>query len=103
MPVQLYVLSPPAARQLSNLVAEVAEYSGEERSERVEHLLYKAFATIAALPGVGHLRPDLVAGPIFFYYANPYMVLYRKDIPIEIIAIFHGARDIASLMLSESE
>jgi plasmid stabilization system protein ParE len=103
MPVQLYVLSPRTAQQLEDLLDEVAEYSGEERSQRVEHLLYKAFATIAGVPGVGHLRPDLVAGPIFFYYANPYMVLYRKDIPIEIIAIFHGARDIASLMLTESE
>ena len=103
MPVRLYVLSPRAAQQIEDLLAEVAEYTGEERSLRVEQLLYTAFAAIAAQPGVGHLRPELVAGPVFFYYADPYMVLYRKDIPIQIVAIYHGARDIAALMLSNPE
>ena len=40
MPVRLYVLSPRAAQQIEDLLAEVAEYTGEERSLRVEQLLY---------------------------------------------------------------
>ncbi len=103
MDTPLYVLSPRAAQQVEDLLLEVAEFSGNERSERLEQSLYNAFAAIVAQPGVGHLRPDLVAGTVFFYYANPYMVLYRKDVPIQIVAIFHGARDIAALMLSEPE
>jgi plasmid stabilization system protein ParE len=47
---------------------------------------------------LGHLRPDLIAAPVYFLHAKPYQILYRKDIPIEIVAIYHGARDIAALM-----
>jgi plasmid stabilization system protein ParE len=84
-------------------LAHIAEYSGEERSRRVEDLLYAAFDTIADNPGLGHLRPDLVPGQLYFYYAQPYQVIYRKDIPMQIVAVFHGARDIAALIKRESE
>jgi plasmid stabilization system protein ParE len=48
MPPQLYVLSPRAAQQVEDLIFEVAEFSGEDRGQRVERLLYAAFTAIAA-------------------------------------------------------
>ncbi len=100
MPTPLYLLSPQAAKHVEDILAQIADYSGEERSRRTENLLYATFNSIAAQPGVGHLRPDLIVAPVYFFYVKPYQLLYRKDIPIQIVAVFHGARDIAALGLS---
>jgi plasmid stabilization system protein ParE len=103
MAAPLYVLSPRAASHVETILVDTAEYTGQERSQRVEALLFSAFRAIAAAPGLGHLRPDILAAPVYFYYAKPFHVLYRKDVPIQIVAVFHGARDIAALMQAEAE
>jgi plasmid stabilization system protein ParE len=99
-----YILSPIAADQFEELLYNIAEHSGWDRSMRVEEQLYAAFSSIAGNPGVGHLRKDLLPREIYFLFAEPYYVLYLRDRhPIHIIAILHASRDIASLMLDKSQ
>jgi len=99
-----YILTPRAQEQLRTLLADIAGYSGWSRSFRVEDSLLTAFEELATNPGIGHLRRDLVPDDVYFYFADPYMILYLRDTyPLSIIAIFHGARDIAALMADSPE
>lgn len=104
MPPLPYSFSPRAEEQFANILYNIAEHSGWERSMRVEEKLYTAFRGLAANPGLGHLRTDLVPRRIYFYYVEPYHVLYLRDtLPLYIVAIYHGARDIATLMSDDPE
>ena len=55
---------------------------------------------IAINASIGHTREDLVSGrPMKFWRLYKYLIIYRVDrTPIEVLAIVHGARDVASLM-----
>jgi plasmid stabilization system protein ParE len=63
-----------------------------------------ALPPIAANPGIGHLRKDIVPAELYFHYVGPYAVIYRRfDLPTQIIAIIHGARDLSVLLQNESD
>ncbi len=50
-------------------------------------------------PGIGHLRTDHIPHEVYFDHAKPYLILYRRDtLPIYILAIIHGSRDVATIM-----
>jgi plasmid stabilization system protein ParE len=94
-----YILSPRAEGHFLALLNETEEYSGLLRSVRLEDKLLAAFESIARNPGLGHLRDDLIREQIYFYYVEPYAILYLRDTsPLFIIAIYHGARDIPALL-----
>ena len=64
-----------------------------------EAKLYAAFETLAAAPGIGHLRQDLISSNVHFYYVEPYLVVYRRETnPLIILTVVHGSRDIAALL-----
>ncbi len=95
----LYRISREALEDIDTLLYSIAEHSGWERSMRAEEELFAEFDRIAASPGIGHLRQDLLTEPIYFWYSEPYLILYRRDLPLPtVLAVVHGARDIASLM-----
>ncbi len=97
-----YRLSPFAADQFETLLYSIAEHSGWKRSMRVEEKLYADFHVLAANPGLGHRRPDLTHRDVYFYYSEPYQILYRRDTaPLYILAIYHGARNIEVLIREE--
>jgi plasmid stabilization system protein ParE len=94
-----YKLSPDAEQDFASILYGIAEHSGWSRSMDVEESLYAAFNSLAQDPGIGHLRDDLLPRTIHVYYADPYMVLYLRDTePLYVVAIVHGARDVAALM-----
>jgi plasmid stabilization system protein ParE len=44
---------------------------------------------------MGHKRSDLTAEPVWFWALGAYLIIYRTDpLPIELIAVTHGARNI---------
>lgn len=59
--------------------------------------LEKGLRTLAGMPGIGHLRDDLISAPdLRFWSIQNYMVVYRIDtIPLEVIRILHGNRNAA--------
>jgi plasmid stabilization system protein ParE len=99
-----YKLSPHAEEDFATLLYEIAVHSGWSRSMDVEESLYTAFNSLAQNPGIGHLRDDLLPRTIHFYYADPYMVLYLREMePLYVVAIVHGARNIPALMQDRLE
>ena len=66
---------------------------------RTEESLFTAFERIGLNPGIGHLREDLLPQAIYFFYADLFMIVYRRDsVPPVILAVIHGARDVAALL-----
>jgi plasmid stabilization system protein ParE len=100
----LYILTPRAQRHLRTILNDIEEYSGEGRRLATEQSLLSAFAAIAANPGIGHLRKDIVPAELYFHSARPYAVIYRRfELPTQIIVIIHGARDLSVLLQNESD
>jgi plasmid stabilization system protein ParE len=97
-----YKLTRFALDDLDTILCELAEQHGWGYSMRTEEKLFEAFELIAITPGIGHLRRDLLPREVYFYFAKPYLVLYRRDVTPVIGAIVHGARDIAALMLDRT-
>ena len=63
---------------------------------RVVLALEDAFVLLASRPGIGHARADLTDRPLKFWSVYSYLVVYDPaSDPLTIIAVLHGARDVA--------
>jgi len=95
----LYRLTSEALEDIDSLLYGIAEHSGWNLSMRTEEELFTAFERIGRDPGIGHLREDFLPQAIHFYYSEPFMIVYRRDtMPPVILAVIHGARDVAALL-----
>jgi plasmid stabilization system protein ParE len=96
-------LATEAIDDLDAITLSLAEHSGWDRSMTVEQQLWSAFEDIGQTPGIGHLRPDLTPLNLYFHFSDPYMIAFRRDLlPIPIVAIIHGSRDIAEIIANRS-
>jgi plasmid stabilization system protein ParE len=57
-----------------------------------------AFRLLANRPELGHVREDLPVPSLRFWAVGSYLVVYRAEKLIEIVAIVHGARDVPSVV-----
>jgi plasmid stabilization system protein ParE len=61
--------------------------------------LEDAFVLLASRPGIGHAREDLADRPLKFWSVYSYLVVYDPaGEPLTIVAVLHGARDIAQIL-----
>ena len=62
--------------------------------------LFDAFEVLGRNPGMGHKREDLTTYPLLFWPVGAYLVIYRAEhLPIEIVAVTRGSRDIPAFLL----
>ena len=93
-----YRLTGPAIDDLGAILSNVAEREGWDRAMTVELELFDAFERLASNPGIGHLRADLTALPLFFLAADPHMIIHDRDCdPLRIVAIIHSSRNVRRL------
>lgn len=94
-----FVLTETAAAYLHEICDYIAADS-IDAAGRVFGELLEACDRLGTQPGMGHAREDLVAKhPIKFRTVYNYLVIYRVDrVPIEVLGIVHGARDVETLM-----
>ena len=96
-----YALTPLAKADIFNIWSYIAEDS-EEAANHVERAIYDACAFIAGAPMGGHSRPDLTTRPLRFWtlsrYPN-YAIVYRPEtVPVQVIAVLHGKRNIRRIL-----
>lgn len=61
--------------------------------------IYDAVGKLAERPGIGHTREDLTDRPVKFWSVYSYLLVYDPESrPLTIIAVLHGARDVAELL-----
>lgn len=93
-----FFVSPEADEDIWSIWRYLATESGFGIADRNESELYDTFKKLARTPGAGHRRHDLTDHPVFFFAVCQYMVVYRKSLPVEIVAVIHGKRDVERIL-----
>ena len=92
----MYRLSETAIADMG----EAYEYVARDNEAAAENLLLefqKRFQFLAAFPAAGRERNNLMRG-VRSYPVGNYVLFYRQvDDGVEILRVFHGARDIEGL------
>jgi plasmid stabilization system protein ParE len=96
--VASFVLSAPAASDLREIHVYIAA-DGPAAARRVLHDLRDAMYRLSELPGLGHVRDDLVDETLRVWTVHSYLVIYRPETrPLQIVRVLSGYRDIATLL-----
>jgi toxin ParE1/3/4 len=91
-------LTPSAEEHIGDIVEFIAA-DNEDAAVRVRHALYSAFDLLASHPGIGHTRDDLTERALKFWSVYSYLVVYDPaGDPLTIVAVLHGARDVAQIL-----
>ena len=81
---------------------EITMYIAKENKNAALNLLdgfFDAFNLLADNPQIGHVRADLTDKKVRFWSVKSrYLVIYTDIIPIKIIRVLNGYRDIASML-----
>jgi antitoxin ParD1/3/4/toxin ParE1/3/4 len=93
-----YILGPDADLDLDD-IWEYSAADSVDAADRWIKKLFDAFDAIARNPGIGHKREDLTAYPVLYWPVGSYLIIDRAEkLPIEIVAVTQGARDIPSFL-----
>jgi len=89
-------------RDVDQDLNDIWDYIAADNVEAADRLIARFFETFERLgrtPGMGHRRDDLTAFPVLFWAVGNYLVIYRAaKLPIEIVAVVHGKRDIPTFL-----
>jgi toxin ParE1/3/4 len=80
-------------------IADFIATDSIDAAAKVVLALEDAFVLLASRPGIGHAREDLTERPLKFWSVYSYLVVYDPaGDPLTIIAVLHGARDVAQIL-----
>ena len=98
-----FLLTPEAKSDVREILLDVADDS-PETAERLRSEIYDGFQRLGQSPGIGHYHEELLDRRYRFWNFYSYVVCYVWEIkPIQIVAIVHGARDLASFLAARHE
>ena len=90
-----FLLTPEAKNDLREILLDIAEDS-PETAERLRSEFYEGLVRLGRSAGIGHYHEELLDKRFRFWNFYSYVVCYVwESNPIQIIAIVHGARDLA--------
>lgn len=96
-----YRFTPEASADLFEIWSYIAA-DNREAADRVENAVHEACALIARSPLAGQVRGDLTALPLRFWtiarYPNYLIVYDPAAVPLQIIRILHGMRDVKRVL-----
>jgi plasmid stabilization system protein ParE len=94
-----YVLAPEAALDLVRIWRYIKNNASLEMADRVESVIREKISYLSANPRASHLRRDLTDEPVKFFSIYAYLIVYRPEkIPVQVVAILHGRRDVEQLL-----
>jgi plasmid stabilization system protein ParE len=95
-------LTPEARADLRDILLDIAT-DRPDAAERLRSEFYEALQRLAQAPGIGHYHKELLDGRYRFWNFYSYVVCYLwQKKPIQIIAVVHGARDLAALLAARA-
>jgi plasmid stabilization system protein ParE len=98
-----FLLTSEAKSDLSEILLDIAEDS-PAIAERLRSEIYEAFQRLGQSPGIGHYHEELLDRRYRFWNFYSYVVCYVwEQKPIQIIAVVHGARELASFLTTRQE
>src|SRR5438874_990150 len=93
--MKAYELTTEAQQDLDAIGSYIASEASTERAVQVLENFGLAFQRLGEMPGLGHVREELLDQRFRFWSVYSYLIVYRADLqPIRIVAIVHGARDL---------
>jgi plasmid stabilization system protein ParE len=102
--VKRYIISPEAAEDLKEIRAYLKREAGPRVVTTTILKITAAFVLLSRTPGAGHTREDLTGSEVKFWSVFSYMVVYDPTkIPVEIVRVIHGNRDLRAVLGSDDE
>jgi plasmid stabilization system protein ParE len=96
--VSRFILSAEARHDYFDAFDFIENYS-KNAASKWEAMMLDTFRHLAVWPQTGKIRPEYAPPYIRFWPAGDYVILYNpSSIPVEIIAILHGARNLSELI-----
>jgi plasmid stabilization system protein ParE len=98
-----YVLSHVAEQDIDEILVYLAT---EKKAAALKFLdsLYEAMDMLAENPMMGHSREDLTDRPVRFWpFKWHYLIIYKSCVPIEIVRVLSGYRDISTLLCTRQK
>jgi toxin ParE1/3/4 len=93
-----YALSPDVLQDLQDIWDFIAS-DNVAAADKLEDEFFEAFEMLAKRPRMGHARSDLTEQDVRFWPVGKYLIVYRSlKKPLGIVAILHGARDVAEVI-----
>jgi antitoxin ParD1/3/4/toxin ParE1/3/4 len=93
-----FFLSSRAARDIESIWDFIAE-DNLDAAGRVRVAILDACRKLGQNPYLGHVRQDLTPAPLRFWAVYSYLIVYNPESrPIEIVSVFHGARDVGRIL-----
>lgn len=100
-----YRFTPQARDDLFEIWSYIAQ-DNPQAADRVENSIYEACELLVDSPLAGTTRKDLTSLPVRFWlvpqFPNYFIVYDPGTKPLEVIRIFHRARNIPAMMPQES-
>lgn len=99
-----FSLAKAALVDIEAIAQYLAREAGESIADDMITRLFDAFDKLADHPRVGRVRDDLAPTSHRFWYQEPYMIVYRTDLPmVHIVRVIHGARDLGAALDSPAD
>jgi plasmid stabilization system protein ParE len=90
--------TPLAEVDIGAIVQFIAREHGPDRADDVLSHILDATERLAERPGIGHTRADLTDEKVLFWPIRGFLVVYRRQRPLEIVRVLSGRRDVARLL-----
>ena len=94
----LYRIAAAVRDDLRQIWRYLLDQAGLSIADQIRSEIIDAFKGLAEVPGKGHKRSDLTSRNVLFFTLHQYMIVYKRESSIEIIAVLHGNRDVKRLL-----
>lgn len=92
------ILAPEALIDLAEIWHFIRDQSGVQAADRIEAKIFDQIFFIGQMPGIGHARPDLTEEPVKVFSIYSYLIVYRPDPPVHIVAVLHASRNVPQML-----
>ena len=98
-----YEISFEAQEDLFEIWYHIAE-DDIDLADRIDREFHELFLSLARNPGQGHTRKDLTNKAVLFFPLYSFLVVYQHQLmPIRIMAVLRGKRDVRRILKGRSE
>jgi plasmid stabilization system protein ParE len=91
------------SRLATNDLADIWSYIASDNIDAADRFVTEVEETclrLAVNPRLGHSRKDLTLTKVRFWPVGSYLVIYKDILPLQIVRILSGYRDVAALLNS---
>ncbi len=93
-----YYLSSEAENDIDEIITYIAQ-ENPAAAHKFLDALYDAMEKLSDNPDLGHVREDLTNNPVKFWtFKWHYLIIYKPILPIEIVRILSGYRDVLNII-----